>query len=114
SGVLSTVAAGLTMGWYQHVTFSSSTRVKARATWSVVVFVMEALVFVLIGLSLNGVLARLGAAGAVALLPLALLITLALNLARFAWVFTGSSLSRLLARRQRTHEPTSPPGTVLV
>jgi Na+/H+ antiporter len=114
SGVLSTVAAGLTMGWYQHVTFSSSTRVKARATWSVVVFVMEALVFVLIGLSLNGVLARLGTAGAVALLPLALLITAALTLARFAWVFAGSYLSRLLSRWIRTREPAPEPAAVLV
>jgi len=114
SGVLSTVAAGLTMGWYQHVTFSSSTRVKARATWSVVVFVLEALVFVLIGLSLNGVLARLGAAGAMALLPLALLITAALTLARFSWVFTGSYLSRLLSRWIRTREPAPEPAAVLV
>jgi len=114
SGVLSTVACGLTMGWYQHVAFSSGTRVKARATWSVMVFVLEALVFVLIGLSLNGVLARLGAAGALSLLPLALIVTAAMTLARFAWVFTGSYLPRLLSSRIRTREPFPEPGAVLV
>ncbi len=114
SGVLSTVACGLTMGWYQHVTFSSTTRVKARATWSVTVFVLEALVFVLIGLSLNGVLARLGAARAVSLLPLALLITAALTLARFAWVFPATYLPRLLSRRMRGRDPSPPPAAVLV
>src|SRR6185437_15037596 len=49
--------------------------------------------------------ARQGAAGAMALLPLALLITAALTLARFSWVFTGSYLSRLLSRWIRTREP---------
>jgi CPA1 family monovalent cation:H+ antiporter len=114
SGVLSTVACGLAMGWYQHEWMSSATRIKARATWSVTVFVLEALVFVLIGLSLNGVLERLGAAGALALIPLALLITAAMTLARFAWVFPATYLPRLLSRRMRTRDPIPTPAVVLV
>ncbi len=108
SGVLSTVACGLTMGWTQHENFSSRTRVQARVTWGFVVFVMEALVFVLIGLSLNGVLARLGAAGALALVPLGLVITAAIILARFAWVIPAIYLPRVLSRRLRARDPAPP------
>ncbi len=99
SGVLAVVACGLTMGWRQHATLSPTTRVQARVTWRFVVFVMEALVFVLIGLSLNGVLTRLGAERALALFPLALMITAAVIMARFVWVYPASYLPSLLQRR---------------
>ena len=56
SGVLSTVACGLFMGWRQHTVLTAATRTQAKAVWSVVVFVLESLVFILIGLSLRGVL----------------------------------------------------------
>ncbi len=56
SGVLSTVACGLVIGWRQHAVLSAATRTHARAVWRVVVFVLESLVFVLIGLALHGVL----------------------------------------------------------
>ncbi len=109
SGVLSTVACGITMGWLQHASFSSRTRLQARVTWGFAVFVMEALVFVLIGLSLNGVLARLGGS-VLELLPLGLLITGTLILARFVWMFPAVYLPRLLSRRLRVRDP-SPPWT---
>ena len=59
--MLATVACGLWTGWRRHTVFSARTRLEARATWSFIVFVLEAMVFVLIGLSLRGVLDRLGA-----------------------------------------------------
>src|SRR5260370_14493161 len=59
SGVLSTVACGIVVGYRQHALLSSRTRVQMRATWSFVVFVLESMVFILLGLSLNGVLRRL-------------------------------------------------------
>jgi monovalent cation/hydrogen antiporter len=60
SGVLSTVTTGLLLGWAQHALFSANARVRAGAFWDVLVFVLESLVFILIGLSLRGVLMRLG------------------------------------------------------
>ena len=67
-------------------------------TWGFAVFVLEALVFVLIGLSLNGVLARLGLGRALSLVPLGLLVTATLIVARFLWVFPATYLPRLLPR----------------
>ena len=113
SGVLSTVACGVTIGWLQHASLSSRTRLQSRITWGFVVFVMEALVFVLIGLSLNGVLARLGTARAIELLPLGLVVTATLIVARFAWVFPAAYLPRLVSPRLRAREP-KPPWTTIM
>ena len=87
SGVLSTVACGLVLGWRQHETFSPQTRQEARAAWGFITFVLEALVFVLIGLSLHGVLARLAGSWMTSLGFDAVAITLVAILARFVWVF---------------------------
>ncbi|SFR81857.1 Na+/H+ antiporter [Sphingomonas jatrophae] len=89
SGVIATVAAGLTCGWFQHVVFGAGVRLRAVAFWQSLVFLLEAAVFMLIGFSLRGVLERVGGisvvveqmAGPVALIVLAVLV------ARFLWVF---------------------------
>jgi len=110
SGVLSVVTCGLIMGWYQHDLLTAQTRMQAMAVWRMVEFVLEALVFVLIGLSLRGVLARMGmmdAAFGVAI-PLTLTVTAAVIVSRFVWVYAMVYLPRLSpAVRRRTPGPPS-------
>jgi CPA1 family monovalent cation:H+ antiporter len=65
SGVIATVAAGLVLGWYQHIVFPAQVRLRGSAFWQTLVFVLEALVFILIGSSLRGVLDRVGGIEAV-------------------------------------------------
>jgi NhaP-type Na+/H+ or K+/H+ antiporter len=60
SGVLATVTTGLVLGWRQHADFTATTRIRAHAFWKVLVFLLESILFILIGLSLRGVLARVG------------------------------------------------------
>jgi Na+/H+ antiporter len=55
SGVLSVVACGLLLGWRQHEVLSAEVRGEYNAVWGLLVFILEALVFVLIGLSLHGI-----------------------------------------------------------
>jgi monovalent cation/hydrogen antiporter len=50
SGVLTTVACGLVMGWRQHAVLPAVTRIQAQAVWKVIVFILESLIFILIGL----------------------------------------------------------------
>jgi CPA1 family monovalent cation:H+ antiporter len=93
SGVIATVTAGLICGWYQHVVFSASVRMRGTSFWTVLIFLMEAMVFMLIGSSLRGVVERVGGFGVVIqemAVPV-LLILLALTVARFVWVF-GSDI----------------------
>ena len=89
SGVIATVAAGLMFGWYQHVIFPASVRLRGTAFWQTMVFLLEALVFILIGFSLRGVLDRLGGIDAVftSTAPAVMGVVLAVALARFVWVF---------------------------
>ncbi len=101
SGVLSTVACGLVLGQRQHEAYTPRTRIEARAAWSFLTFVLEAMVFVLIGLSLHGVLARLGPR-TLELLPLAAWIILAVTLARIVWVYPATFLPRLIPHIART------------
>nr|MCU0686751.1 Na+/H+ antiporter [Polyangiaceae bacterium] len=89
SGVISAVVAGLICGWYQHVVFSAAVRVRGTSFWTVLIFLLEASVFILIGSSLRGVIERVGGFGVVAqqmAVPVAGVL-LALTLARIVWVY---------------------------
>ena len=110
SGVLTTVACGLVMGWRQHATLTATTRIQARAVWEVVEFVLESLVFILIGLTLRGVLSRLGGSGdtVAGLLPAALAIVAATILSRFAWIIPATYVPRFLLPWLRRRDPYPP------
>lgn len=100
SGVIATVAAGLVFGWYQHVVYSATMRLQGGAFWRTMVFLLEALVFILIGFSLRGLLERAGGVGAVLdtmALPIVGVVA-AITLSRFAYVFASDIL--LLALRR--------------
>jgi monovalent cation/hydrogen antiporter len=98
SGVLATVSTGLLLGWHQHSYFTAKTRIRAHAFWKVLVFLLESILFILIGLSLRGVAARFGGTEHAVfnlVLPVGGIIA-AVILSRFAWLF-GSELFRRLA-----------------
>ncbi|MBB3936982.1 Na+/H+ antiporter [Aureimonas phyllosphaerae] len=108
SGVIATVTAGLVCGWYQHTIFTASVRLRGVAFWQTLIFLMEAAVFILIGLSLRGVLERVGGIGVVwqdMAVPAAAVIA-AMTLARFAYVFAGDAVLKQLKRSgRRAAEP---------
>ena len=61
SGILAVVAYGLVQGWRAPRLFAgASTRIQATAFWGVLIFVLEALLFVLIGQQLPPILGDLG------------------------------------------------------
>jgi CPA1 family monovalent cation:H+ antiporter len=111
SGVIAVVTAGLTCGWYQHVVFNARVRIRALAFWQVLVFLLEAAVFLLIGLSLRGLLDRVGGLGRVVdtMAQPVLLIIAAVVVARFLWIF---GVDGLVAAGRRfglsRHQPLGP------
>src|SRR4029079_886554 len=60
SGVIATVVCGLICGWYQHRVFSAAIRLRGTSFWTVMIFLLEASVFMLIGSSLREVITRVG------------------------------------------------------
>jgi CPA1 family monovalent cation:H+ antiporter len=117
SGVIATVAAGLICGWYQHVVFSASARMRSMSFWTVLVFLLEAIVFLLIGLSLREVIDRVGGIGVMLddLGGPVLWILLAMTLARFAWVYGCDALIALQCRLGWTRfRPMGPRATTVL
>lgn len=100
SGVIATVTAGLMLGWYQHEIFTAQVRVVGNSFQHVLVFVLEALVFILIGFSLSGVIDRMGGIAAVpaSMIWTVLAIAAAVVVSRFAWVFASDAV-QAVARR---------------
>lgn len=115
SGVLSTVSCGMVMGWRQHDLLSAVTRTRSAAVWGVVVFLLESLMFVLIGLSLRGMLIRLGGSEALLeLLPSTMAIVAAVIVARFAWIFPTTYIPRALIPMLRARDPYPPPSVPFI
>ncbi len=98
SGVIAVVTAGLTCGWFQHVVFSASVRMRALGFWQVLVFLLEAAVFTLIGLSLRDILDRVGDPTRIidAMAIPVLLIVMAVIIARFIWIFATDGVVAIL------------------
>ena len=109
SGVLSTVACGLVLGWRQHEVMSAAGRTTSSAVWQAVEFVLESLVFVLIGLSLRDVLLGYDFTLASVAPPIAAVVA-AVVLSRFVWLFGVGYGTRALFGRWRS----KPPAGVLV
>lgn len=107
SGVLSTVACGINMGIRQHRELKAVTRTQGRAVWSAMTFVLESMVFILIGLTLRPVLQRLDteSLSVAAQLPAAAAVVLAVVLSRAAWIFPAAYIPRLLLPGLRRHDP---------
>jgi monovalent cation/hydrogen antiporter len=104
SGVLSVVTAGLYLGWRAPELASPPTRLQASAVWDVLTFLLNATLFVLIGLQLPVVLDALTGQPLSELLGYAALVSVAVIGARFAWVFTIPYIVRALDRRPRQRE----------
>ena len=108
SGVLASVACGLVLGQQQHAAFTAQTRLESGAVWSFVEFVLTALVFILIGLELRPLLARLEDHDPWQLAALGLAVSAALIASRFAWLFPATWLPRALSRSLRERDPMPP------
>jgi monovalent cation/hydrogen antiporter len=105
SGVLAVAVAGIYAGWRSPETFSATTRVQALAVWGTMLFVLNGLVFVLIGLQLPGILSGLAGRSPAQLLAYAAVVSLAVIAIRFLWVFPATYLPRFLSRRLRRRDP---------
>jgi CPA1 family monovalent cation:H+ antiporter len=94
SGVIATVTAGLVLGWYQHVIVTADIRLVGNSVWQILVFVLEALVFILIGFSMRGALERIGGIGAMPASNIQLIVAVvaAVVIARFIWILLSEIL----------------------
>jgi CPA1 family monovalent cation:H+ antiporter len=114
SGVLAVVMAGFVVSWRIH-TVPAAARVELYATWNMLVFVLNGLCFVIIGLYAPTMLLETKIAAGSEVLRAALIVTVAVIGARILWVLPGAYLPLYFARRARQREGGYPPwkGVVL-
>ncbi|WP_159350309.1 Na+/H+ antiporter [Roseomonas harenae] len=108
SGVTAVVTAGILVAQRQRSLLTPRTRVEALSTWNFVEFTLTSLVFILVGLQLNGILERLGEYPASFLALAAAALSTTLVISRLAWVMPFAWLPRLipaLARGETLPEP---------
>lgn len=108
SGVLAAVACGFVLGRQQHAEFSAQTRLELSAVWGFLEFVLTSLVFVLIGLQMRGITARLANYDMIQLLLLTLALSTILIVGRFVWVFPATWVPRALFPGLRERDPLPP------
>src|SRR5438874_8258856 len=108
SGVLATVAAGIYLGWYSPLTIRARTRIPLYAFWEIVSFLLNGLVFSIIGFQLPGIVNGLRGESLESLIRDALLVSGAVILVRIVWVVCATYLPRLLSKRLRARDPFPP------
>jgi CPA1 family monovalent cation:H+ antiporter len=105
SGVLAVVAAGLVRGRYAPEIVSAEMRIMARSVWNLLVFLLNCVVFMLIGLQIHGVVRNLGHYSPALLAAIAIVVTSVAVAVRFAWIFPSAYLPHWLGIRRRAGLP---------
>src|SRR5215217_9391623 len=86
SGVLAAVTVGVYLGWRSPELSTPTMRMQGFAVWETLVFVVNALLFTLIGMQLGPILDALGGRSTASLIVDALVVTATVMLVRIAWV----------------------------
>ena len=115
SGVLSVVTAGIVLGRAAPRVMSSDTRVLGSGAWQMLVFTLNGLVFVLIGLQLPSILDALSAdRSPLELALLAAAVSATVIIVRLLWVFPATYLPRMLVPGLEQRDPSPDPRLVVV
>ena len=104
SGVLAVVTAGLAVGWWSPSIMEAEVRLRARAVWDMVIFVLNGLVFLLIGLQMSTILELLAGRPILLLAGMGALVSLTAILTRLGWVALASAFERLRGEQVRWPE----------
>lgn len=114
SGVLSVVACGLFLSWNSATIFKHQSRLNAVSVWNTVIFILNGLIFILIGLQLPIIFKNIHDHSFAELLFYASIISVATILLRLIWVYPGAYLPRWFSKRIRKAEPRPDPRLVTI
>jgi Na+/H+ antiporter len=114
SGVLAVVSGGLFLSYRSPDILSYESRLQAQSVWNVLVFLLNGVVFILIGLQLPVIIKGLGEYSLAAAIRYGVLISLLTIVIRILWVFPGAYCPRMLSKRIRKQEPRPPTRSIFV
>jgi CPA1 family monovalent cation:H+ antiporter len=105
SGVLATVATGLYVSWNGPLLISSATRLQGIFFWDLVIYLIEGLLFLLVGFELKVLLQKANGTSLPEVLIAVALVSAIVIIARFAWVFPATYLPRWMSRSLAARDP---------
>ena len=105
SGVLATVAAGLFVSWNGPRFISPATRLQGYFVWGLVNYLIEGVIFLLMGLQAVVIIDHLNLDEWKRMALAAALVSVSIILVRVVWVFTATYLPRLFWRRAGQSAP---------
>lgn len=105
SGVIAAVTAGVYLGWRSSELYAPATRIEAYGVWEVLQFLLNAVLFVLVGLQLPRVLDGISGEPVGTLVFWGVLVSAAVIVTRLVWVFVLTYGPRLLSRRLLERDP---------
>lgn len=105
SGVLAVVTCGLYLSWNSSTIFSQQTRLQAYGSWKTAIFILNGVVFILIGLQLPTILEGIEDISLNTLIMYGGIVSITVIIGRLIWVYPFTFLPRILSKRIREREP---------
>ncbi len=108
SAVLAAVTVGIYVGWHTPELTNVQTRLQGDAVWEILVFMLNALLFVLVGLQLRPILDGLSGHSTGSLIGYAIVVSSTVIVTRFVWMYPATYVPRFLFPRIRARDPYPP------
>ncbi len=108
SGVLATVVAGFVIGHFYVERFSPEVRILSHAIWHALGFLLQSILFLLVGLNFDTVLESIWSIPAAELALYGIVITLVVILGRFLYVYPCVYLPRFFSFSKENQTPYPP------
>lgn len=108
SAVLACVAGGITIRQYFSGAVAPATRLQARAVWELVIFILNGVIFILIGLQLGALRDAVPAGQYGSVLFAGLMVSATAIFVRFLWVPLAALIPRCLSAALRARDPMPP------
>lgn len=105
SGVIATVATGLYVSWNGPLLISASTRLQGIFFWDMVTWLIEGVLFLMIGFETRVLVEKSKDLPVGEILAAIAIISAIVVAARFLWVFPGTYLTRIFSRRLAARDP---------
>ena len=104
SGIMAVVSGGLFLSYRSHEILTHQSRIQSTGVWATVTFVLNGLVFILIGLELPMIVRELNGYSIYEAVRYGLIISAVTILIRLVWVYPTTFIPRWFSKKIRTAE----------
>ena len=112
SGVLAVVVAGVLLHRTSSLDVAAETRIQSQGVYDVLEFILNSLMFILIGMQVGAILRDPSAPPLLHVLRATAIVTVAVVVFRIVWMFPNAYLPRMISARIRKREGMPPPSHV--